>query len=394
MMTGIICLAYGTFAFTGAGWGPLLPPLSTQLQLPLDQVGLLVVAWSFGYIPGALTGGNFLDRSGPRFVLALATFLMTIGVGALFLFLTFHVNVLIGLICFSGVIGAGGGMVDSTGNGLISTLYKKKSATALNLFTQLYPLSSMIIALIDGLLLLWFHGDARPPLLVTFSMGIVTLLATIFMPTHLPKEETEEIVEALELPLPRASLWKRLQALLTIQAPVALGIFLVAGVITIVRTWAATYLHVIYGQDINVAATWSGIMLGLSVVAGLLISLIIGRLGAWRMSLISMSASILGLLLLLCFSSQTMALISLTIAIIGLTPLAASFLSLGNERSQGNVGSVMGLLFFSIGISNTIYNWIFSFLFNRVGPSWGIVFCIVALTGGIVAALTLRPQAR
>ncbi|HVB72266.1 MAG TPA: hypothetical protein VNE38_01810 [Ktedonobacteraceae bacterium] len=46
--------------------------------------------------------------------------------------------------------------------------------------------------------------------------------------------------------------------------------------------------------------------------------------------------------------------IALIVTAIGLTPLVATFLSIGNERAGGLFGSASGLLLFVTGISNVL----------------------------------------
>ncbi len=64
----------------------------------------------------------------------------------------------------------------------LNRLYPQKRGAALNLFTALYPLSAMVIALVDGGLLLLFHNNPRPSLLLLFAVALVALFSTSFLP--------------------------------------------------------------------------------------------------------------------------------------------------------------------------------------------------------------------
>src|SRR5215469_18119988 len=71
-LTIAACLLFWVFVFVDSGWGPLLVPLSNQLQTSLSLAGLFYVCWTVGYLPGALIGGAMLDKYGPRKVLFMA----------------------------------------------------------------------------------------------------------------------------------------------------------------------------------------------------------------------------------------------------------------------------------------------------------------------------------
>src|SRR5216684_573062 len=84
-LTIAACLVFWIFVFADSGWGPILVPLSNQLQVSLSLTGLFYVVWSTGYLPGALIGGAMLDRYGPRRVLFGATLIILCGMLSIYL---------------------------------------------------------------------------------------------------------------------------------------------------------------------------------------------------------------------------------------------------------------------------------------------------------------------
>src|SRR5438552_6832544 len=78
-MTLAARLLFWIFVFADSGWGPILVPLSNQLQVSLTITGLFYVSWSTGYLPGALIGGAMLDWYGPRRVLLGASLIVLCG---------------------------------------------------------------------------------------------------------------------------------------------------------------------------------------------------------------------------------------------------------------------------------------------------------------------------
>jgi len=116
-MTLAACLVFWTFVFADSGWGPILVPLSNQLQVSLTITGLFYVSWSTGYLPGALIGGSMLDRYGPRRVLVAALLIILCGLCAIFVGLLLPRSApVIALLVIAGLAGIGGGVIDATTN--------------------------------------------------------------------------------------------------------------------------------------------------------------------------------------------------------------------------------------------------------------------------------------
>ncbi|MBV9229456.1 MAG: MFS transporter, partial [Chloroflexi bacterium] len=149
-ITFVACLIFWVFVFADSGWGPIITPLSTRLHISLAAAGLLYVAWSTGYLPGALIGGAMLDRYGPRLVFFIAALIVFSGLTTIYLGLLLHFVLLPGLLMIAGFAGIGGGIVDASTNGLISGLFVSRRGTALNLFNLLYPLGGVVVALVDA----------------------------------------------------------------------------------------------------------------------------------------------------------------------------------------------------------------------------------------------------
>ncbi len=202
-LTLAACLIFWIFVFVDSGWGPDLTPLSIQLHTPLSIAGLFYVIWSTGYLPGALVGGAMLDRYGPRRVLFIAALIILCGMLLILLGVSAvswkpfapYVSVA-ALLVVAGLAGIGGGVIDATTNGLISSLYAHKRGSALNMFNLLYPLGGVCIALIDAGLLTLFHNDPRPPLVFTICFTIVAMISLTGIPRrYLLEAQTDPIAE-------------------------------------------------------------------------------------------------------------------------------------------------------------------------------------------------------
>jgi MFS family permease len=390
LITIVTCIAYLALALTATGWGPVLLPLAVRLSLPVETVGLLYVAWSLGYLPGALIGGALLDRYGPRRVLLAAACLMLAGMTAIVLALSLHLAPFAGLALCAGIAGSGGGTMEVASNGVMSSLYVRKRGVALNLFMTLYPLGAFLIFFVDAALLLRFQNDPRPLLLVALGALSVSIVALLLLPRTLPTASDSQMSERPS-ELPRAGS-KGLSAVLPTLLPVMIAMLLTTGFIAAVRTWTPSYLHLRYGQTAALAAALGGLTNGMMVCCRLLMTLLIARIGAWRTLTLGLLVTILGLLTLLLSPGLMMGMVALAITAIGMTPMMAMFVSIGSDRVGHSPGTVSGLLFCTTSISTIVSSESFGVLLGRAGPLWAVAFCLVCLIAGEIVVVSLRKE--
>jgi fucose permease len=379
------CLVFWIFVFADSGWGPILVPLSNQLQVSLSLTGLFYVVWSTGYLPGALIGGAMLDRYGPPRVLLGASLLVLCGLFSIYvgLLLTHYVPV-IALLVLAGLGGIGGGVIDATTNGLISALYTERRGMALNMFNLLYPLGGVIVALTDAGLLRLFHNDPRPCFIFTLCFAVVAMISLLGVPGKYRLGNERTII-----PLTRTI--ERSPSLLTVLAPVILVMILTSGISSTVRAWAPAYLHVAYAQTPVIAAALSSITWALAASSRLGAAFLIMRLGSWRMVMLGVVVTLLGLIAMMLSPNAIAATLAIALTSIGLSPIFATCLAIGSERAGRSFGSVAGILLFVSGISTVFCGWFFGFLLNTVGPIWPVIFCFSFVTFGGLMALRLRP---
>jgi MFS family permease len=390
-LTLAACLIFWIFVFVDSGWGPDLTPLSIQLHSPLSIVGLFYVVWSTGYLPGALVGGAMLDRYGPKRVLFVAALIVLCGMLLILLGVSavswkpFAPYVPVAaLLVVAGLAGSGGGVIDATTNGLISSVYAQKRGSALNLFNLLYPLGGVCIALIDAGLLTLFHNDPRPPLIFTIFFTIIAMLSLTGIPRrYLLEAQTDSIAEVVEKP-------RQSQSLLAILAPVIIVMMLTSGISSSTRAWTPAYLHVVYGQTPAIAAALSSVSWMLAASSRLGASILIARIGAWRMVMLGVTVSLVGLIGMTFSPNAPLATLAIALTSIGLSPIFATCLAIGSERAGRSPGAVVGILLFASGISTVFCSWFFGFLLNGPGPLWAVGFCFVFMVMGGLLALRLR----
>jgi len=383
-MTVAACLVFWIFVFADSGWGPILVPLSNQLQVSLTFSGLFYVVWSTGYLPGALIGGAMLDLYGPRRVLFWASLIVLFGFFSIYVgLLVPHVAPVIALLAVAGLGGVGGGVIDASTNGLISAIYTGRRSMALNLFNLLYPLGGVLVALTNAGLLKLFHNDPRPCFLFTMCFTVVAMISLLGIPAKYRIGDKSSI--------PRKSGTEESLSLVPILAPVIIVMMLTSGISSSVRAWTPAYLHVAYAQTPAIAAALSSITWILAACSRLGAAFLILRIGSWRLVMLGIGITLLGLVTIILSPNAVIATLAIALTSIGLSPIFATCLAIGSERAGRSFGSVAGILLFVSGISTVFSGWFFGFLLNFVGPSWPILYCFTFVSLGGLMALRLRP---
>ncbi len=387
-LTIAACLLFWIFVFADSGWGPIIVPLSNQLQTSLTVTGLFYVVWSTGYLPGALIGGAMLDRYGPRRVLFGASLIISCGFFFIYVgMLLPHIIPIIALLAMSGLGGVGGGIIDASTNGLISGIYSERRGMALNLFNLLYPLGGVIVALTDAGLLRLFHNDPRPCFIFTMCFTVGAMISLLGIPKQyrivgdtstLRKDGRSENKESTLI-------------LVKILAPVILVMMLTSGISSSIRTWTPAYLHVAYAQTPAIAAALSSITWIIAVGSRLGAAFLILRIGSWCMVMLGLTITLFGLVALMFSPNAVAATLAIALTSIGLSPIFATCLAIGSERAGRSFGSVAGILLFVSGISTVFSGWFFGFLLNTSGSLWPVIYCFVFVAIGGIFALRLRP---
>jgi MFS family permease len=181
------------------------------------------------------------------------------------------------------------------------------------------------------------------------------------------------------------------KSLVTILAPVILVMMLTSGISSSVRAWTPAYLHVAYAQAPAIAAALSSITWLLAASSRLGAAFLILRIGSWRMVMLGIVVTLLGLVAMMFSPNAVVATLAIALTSIGLSPIFATCLAIGSERAGRSFGSVAGILLFVSGISTVFCGWFFGFLLNTLGPIWPVIFCFAFVILGGLMALRLRP---
>ena len=115
------------------------------------------------------------------------------------------------------------------------------------------------------------------------------------------------------------------------------------------------------------------------------------RIGSWRLVMLGIVITLLGLVAMMLSPNAIIATLSIALTSIGLSPIFATCLAIGSERAGRAFGAVAGILLFVSGISTVFSGWFFGFLLSTAGPLWSVMYCFTFVTLGGLTALRLRP---
>jgi MFS family permease len=385
-LTVATCLILLIYIFTASGWGQLFGPLTALLKVSLSKIRLLYLLWTIGYLPGALVGGILLDRYGPRIVFFGAGFLI---LGGLFLFLLYllqpHLAPFLLLLIFIGIIGGGGGVIEASTNGLISDAYSDRRGMMLNLFNALYPLGAMLLALIDAGLFALFPNNPFPALFFILGFSSVAMLSILAIPkTYRLKNCPETLHGTIE----------NVPALLPTLAPVIVIMMLTTGLNTSLHTWAPTYMHLAFQEQADLTAILTAVVWATAAGSRMGAAWLITCIGSWKMIMLSLIISLLGLLLLLFSTNIIIATVAIALSSLGLAPTFSTLLTIAGERTERTAGSVTGLLLFSSGLCTIGCSWLFGFLLGTLGAFWPILLCLLLVGVSLITGWLLRSAQR
>jgi fucose permease len=341
------------FGIVMALLGAILPLLSDRLRFDLAQVGTLFLVMNACMLTSSLTLGPLMDRFGTKPPLALGPVL----VGAALLAVA-TASDRATLLWAVGVLGLGGGALNSAANTLVAELHgdpRRKSA-ALNLLGVFFGFGALLLPFLIGLLLRTLGLDGILRTAALLCLVVTAHNALVAFPV--PKREQR-------LPAPRIVLLLREPLVL------ALGglLFFESGNEFIVGGFVSTHLTAGIGMGVAaasyaLAAYWAALML-----ARLTLSRVALRVPGHRLVLLSALASAVAVALLVATRHPPVAALALVLTGAALAGIYPTVLGVAGARFAASTGTVFGILF-------------------TAGLAGGMT--LPWLTGQIAAALGLR----
>jgi MFS family permease len=263
---------------------PVIPTIAKDLNIPTQQIGLIMTIFLMPTTVGALILGTLADRIGRKKILLPS--LLLFGIGGILCAFT---NNFRSLLEWRFLAGVGAASLESLELTLISDLYSGKMLTnAMGLNSALIGIASTIYPLIGGLIggLNWRY----PFLLSILALPIALLISTKL---RLPKKQ-KNTVDNLPLHVYLKNTWNN------IKNPQVFGLlFTVFSMFVIELGTFYTYVPMFAGKYLGASEAQIGIILCCDSIALAVAASQLGFLNRWfsEKSLLIFSFIIFGLLL-------------------------------------------------------------------------------------------------
>lgn len=364
----LVCLAYVAFGLVTAVIGVVISRFQQTYGVPLWIAGLLPFAFYLAYGICSIPFGLLMDRKGPRPVILLGMFLMTIGC---FLFYAGTYWWLIIIVVF--IIGIGVTAIQTAGNPVIRELdipsrYTSNLTIIIGIGAVGYAISPVMIPYFE------LKGYSWQTVYLVFGVLNLVLLLLLISVRFPPAKLTEQ--EKIRLDVVSDLLSNPIIISYT------LGIFLYVGAEVGVSSYTVTYMERIYKMGLQDSiwpkdSFWHTAFPSASALAVALFwalqalgRMVIGPLMNFirpKTIFVTCSALCLASLLVVLFASTHVALI--LFALTGLFTCASFTLifSAAVQSFEANHGTISGILCTAI-----IGGAIVSGLVGVVGQAWGM----------------------
>jgi MFS transporter, FHS family, glucose/mannose:H+ symporter len=368
---------YWGFVVLGAGntlLGPALLPILTTFHISPSGSGPLFVANTLGYTVAVLVGGPAGDHFGKRATLSLGALLYLIGL------LGFAFSpAWIAAILASGVIGLGGGVIDSGSNAMMNDIAAPERHAAEQSFLHtFFGIGALLGPLLIGACLA-LRAGWRPAWIVAALATAVLVL--FYSRLRLP----ERRVAAEPVSVRGVASLARDPLLLVL----ALMIGAYVGAEVLVGDWAATFLQGTHHLSKVAAATSVSLYWG-GLAAGRFFSGLLTRWFTGRQLLIAYTAlSVASTVALVGAPNALLALIALAITGIGYAAVFPLVMAIAGEVFPGMTGSTAGLLIAAASIMGTIFPWVGGVLVQYVDSRAAMLLALPATIVQLAVAFVL-----
>jgi len=337
----IAFLCFISFVVLGVGTsilGPTLTHLTSFINLPLAEAGILRAVQNFGSVFATFAAGYFLGRYALRNVIVPSLVMMAIGLAGMI------VTPNLGLALAADMLfGAGTGVLNVACNVAISTLYTEHSAPMLSALHTCFGLGLFAGPLIAGQLLGQPTGWSITyvfPSIACLILGAIFLLVLTSNPIHTEtpqngRPSAEPVSEHASRP---AVHWLPLLPLIVL-------LFLYNGAGNGMSDWIAPHLQLLGGVSAETAAQLASLY-GLALTTGRAIGIAaLHRFASLRVMSVGLGLAVVGAALIV-LAGPTVGLIAVGAALVGLgfSPIYPNVMALAGQQQPDNRGVVTGVV--------------------------------------------------
>jgi MFS transporter, FHS family, Na+ dependent glucose transporter 1 len=355
---------------TTAMTGPSLPSLAQNTGVQLDEISIIFIASSLGYILGAFLGGKLIDRlPGHRVAIAL---LICIGVLIALVPGITRLWLLVVVLFFLGIASAS---FDVSENTLLIWAHGSGVGPFMNGLHLFFGIGALIAPLIIAWSLSSFQNIDR-----AFWLFSLMILPVIFWVVRLPAPKMEIAADEAQAKLRNYSLLALTVVVMMLYVGAEVGF----------SSWLYTYVLEMRLSGEAIAAQLTSAFF-LALTAGRLIAIPIStRVSPHRIIITDLVGSILSAGILLVWP-QSMA--ALWIGVLGLGFSMASFFPTMFSYTGQYVdisGRITSWIFAGASFGAMVIPWIMGQLFVRLGPPSAILIVFITIGFTLVAFLVFQ----
>jgi FHS family Na+ dependent glucose MFS transporter 1 len=366
--------AFITLGLTAAVTGPALPWLAEQTQSRIDQISLIFVVGSLGYMIGSLLSGRGYDRFPGHRIQAAMLLLMAVAVAIVPVIPSVWPLL---AVCF--FLGIGQGGVDVGCNTLLMWTHGRRVGLLMNGLHFFFGIGSLVAPIVFALVIgatgsiSWIYWS-----FALLMLPIAAWLWTLPSPSiriESPNNRSERT------PLPLVGLF------------VACFVFYV-GAEASYGNWIFTYTTTLNLATETEAAYLTSVFWGFFTIGRLLGIGISARRRSRTILYMDLVGCLLSMGVILLWPSSFIALWIGTLGLgLSMASIFPTTLVFARERMHLS-GKVTSWFLVGSGIGSMFWPWLIGQLFEPVGPrvTMTIIFITILINLSALVALTLRPK--
>lgn len=367
-------LAHWTFFALGLGEAslpPSLPTLARNMDVPLENLGILFTARAIGFLAVFITAGWLTTRLGRGRLMIVALAAIIVALPALPLISFFPLSVILVLLS-----GFGAAALSVSVNALVGDLNPQDRSIAINRLYVFIAIGALTGPILLGTSLsLW--GMIGTPFWMAASMMLVALIPLARLP--LPK-----LPPAIRR-IGSSSLRKdrRLWLLATF-------LFLFVGVDAGFNGWIYSYVRTSLGGEIALAsaaasAFWLAAMIGRLARVGPL-----RRLPDGPLMVGSCASGLIAILLLILVRTPLVAVVASVWLGLSISTLYPTAMSLGQQLRPDESVAVISLLGIASAVGSLTLPWLYGQFLSGGGEAWPLALLVnLVLVLGLAVAVTV-----
>jgi len=369
--------AFVSMSFTGMSrtfLGTALPAIRSSLELTILQAGTLPAFLQLGFAIAVFVGGPLSDVLKKSSILLLGCLLIGLNL-VLFGFSDWFWISIVG----AGLIGIGGGLIESSSNPLLIQLFPGKESTVMNLHHFFFAAGSLAGPLIMGAVLVksvpWQWGYMG---FGFFVLVIFLFLATqrISSPEYHKRRSNMEMIERL---------FKEKTFLVLFFIT-----FFGSGVQNGIGYWMVTFLKETKGVPIALASVSLSLFFTCLAVGRLLSSWLITKFHE-VVYLVGLMSILFIALLISVFASGKWAIVFFGLCGFSLSGIFPCLLGMAGKLYSKSPGTAMGMIATGAGLGSMVVPWLMSLVSQEVNLLTGFLFFeVFVITCLILMAINFK----